>query len=433
MKFTYQKTSGITKKELFDTAQKKDVYLIIKQMQSALLKRYETEYASFFLPFDDAVLKQVKEVVKEKQNLNPQLLIVVGIGGSNLGTKAVHEALQGKFYNETDPELKVYFADTVDSDSIAHIMKIMEKVIFKSGTVILNVVTKSGTTTETVANFYVLLELLKKYHPNNYHEYVVVTTDKDSPLYVTAKQEQFTVLEVPQKVGGRYSVFSAVSLFPLSLMGVNCAQLLQGARHMVECCMQEDIKDNPALISALLLYIHNNRGLTICDMFLFSSDLESVGGWYRQLMAESIGKEYSKSGNQIFAGITPTVSIGSNDLHSVAQLYLGGPRDKFTTFITVQKNKHSVMIPAESTIHLAGKTFTEIMNALSTGTQTAYLKNKRPFCLIELSKKDERYIGQLLQFKMLEIMYLGYLLELNSFDQPHVELYKREAKLLLLS
>ena len=425
--------SGITQKELLKIAQEKAVDNQIRELRNTLGHGYQTDYASLRLPFDGAILKRVQEVVKEKKTLHPQFLIVVGIGGSNLGTKAVHEAIQGKFYNETNPALKVYYADTVDSDNMAHIISAAEAVLSERGTVVVNVVTKSGTTTETLANFQVVLALLKKYHPDDYHQFVVVTTDKGSPLYSTARQEQFTVLEVPQKVGGRYSVFSAVGLFPLSLIEIDCEQLLQGARSMVKSCTQETIKTNPAVISALLLYMHNKRGIAMHDLFLFSSDLESMGNWYRQLMAESIGKEYNKEGQQIFAGITPTVSMGSNDLHSVAQLYLGGPRDKFTTFVTVKKNKRTVSIPTESSLYLAGKTFTEIMAALSEGTQTAYFKNKRPFCSIELPEKNEFYIGQFLQCKMLEIMYLGFLLNVNSFDQPNVELYKKETHRLLES
>jgi glucose-6-phosphate isomerase len=153
-------------------------------------------------------------------------------------------------------------------------------------------------------------------------------------------------------------------------------------------------------------------------------------------MAESIGKEHNKNGDQVLAGITPTVSLGSVDLHSVAQLYLGGPRDKFTTFLTVSKSNQTVIIPDMPEFKnqfpdFNNKTFSSIMDALVKGTQTAYLKNNRPFCSVVVPQKNEFFIGQFLQFKMMEIMYLGFLLHVDPFDQPNVELYKRETRTIL--
>ena len=148
------------------------------------------------------------------------------------------------------------------------------------------------------------------------------------------------------------------------------------------------------------------------------------------MMGESIGKELNKSGERVLIGITPTVSLGTIDLHSVAQLYLGGPRDKFTTFVTVEAGHEEIKIPAEASC-LQNKTLVQLMHAFVQGTQIAYQKNNRPFCTLTLPRKNEFFIGQFLQYKMLEIMYLGYLLEVNPFDQPNVELYKQEVKNIL--
>ena len=147
-------------------------------------------------------------------------------------------------------------------------------------------------------------------------------------------------------------------------------------------------------------------------------------------MAESIGKEFDRQGKQVLMGITPTISLGSIDLHSVAQLYLGGPRDKSTTFVTVEENECMVKVPEEAP-GFSGHSFAEIMHALSEGTKEAYLKNSRPFCSVILPKKNEYSIGQFLQFKMMETIYLGFLCNVDPFDQPNVELYKREAQKLL--
>ena len=168
----------------------------------------------------------------------------------------------------------------------------------------------------------------------------------------------------------------------------------------------------------------------IHDTFLFSLDLESLGKWYRQLMGESIGKEYDQQGNRVFIGITPTVSLGTIDLHSVAQLYLGGPKDKYTTFVTIENESEIITIPGTAVL-MPGKNIKAVMDAFVEGTQRAYFNNGRPFSTITLPYKNAYYLGQYMQFKMVEMMYLGYLLQVNPFDQPNVELYKHEVAILL--
>ncbi len=160
-----------------------------------------------------------------------------------------------------------------------------------------------------------------------------------------ALEKGFDLLEIPKKVGGRYSVFSPVGLFPLGLLGVNIDQLLKGAYDMKSRCLDTNLLKNPAVISATLIYLHYKKGKNIHDLFLVGNDLESVGKWYRQLMGESIGKEFNKDKKRVFEGITPTVSLVSVDLHSMAQIYLGGPYDKFTTFVNVKQNNSDVVVP----------------------------------------------------------------------------------------
>lgn len=409
----------------------------LEKERARLLQLFEenkigcTEYASLAVPFDVDSRIKVQELVLQKRELQPTVVVVIGIGGSSLGAKAVHQAVFGRLrahQQEATPAL--YFAETVDADRMAVILSVLERELMAGYAVLINVVTKSGTTTETLANFYVMIELLKQYRPLSYQELVIVTTDAESPLWQLGKSEGFSMLEIPKMVGGRYSVFSPVGLFPLSITGVNVDELCAGACAMVIRCLQQEFPTNPALMSALLHWSQYQQGITITDLFLFSVDLEAVGKWYRQLLAESIGKEFDKDGRQVLMGITPTVSLGSIDLHSVAQLSLGGPRDKFTTFVTVGKNKQTIVVP-QSALTLAGRSFSEIMHALSEGTKEAYVKSKRPFCAVVLPEKNEFYVGQFLQFKMLEVMYLGFLCNVDPFDQPNVELYKQEACKLL--
>jgi glucose-6-phosphate isomerase len=406
-------------------------------MNTAATNGYDDDQASINLPNDTKNIEQIQALINQKQKLNPKYLIVVGIGGSNLGTIAVQEAVSGKLYNQINPDLKVLYADTVDDDLIKRIISIIEPVLKKGENVIINGVSKSGGTTETIANFEVLVKVLKRWK-KQYEQYIVVTTDKDSKFWNFAQAKGFNVLEIPKKVGGRFSVFSSVGLFPLGMLGINIEQLVSGAQIMKKKCLSHDLHHNYAALSASLIYQHKMNGKHIHDLFLFSTDLESIGKWYRQLMGESIGKEFDKKQNQVFEGITPTVSIGSIDLHSMAQLYLGGPYDKFTTFVRVKSTKENIIIPDNADYSnlvtgIQGKSLHNIMDAILLGVQRAFQKGKRPFVEIVLPNKSEFYIGQLLQMKMMEIMYLGYLLDVNPFDQPNVESYKIETKKILVN
>jgi len=412
--------------ELMDLSEK----LLIEnnEMKRALKEGYENDRASISLLDDNDMMNNVKNQIYEKKNLNPSYLIVVGIGGSNLGTVAIQETLLGKMYNQTNKGLKILYADTVDSDMIYNVISIIKPVLQRGEKVIINGVSKSGGTTETISNFEILIDVLKKY-VENYQDYVVVTTDRNSKFWNLSLERGFKLLEIPKKVGGRFSVFSPVGLFPLGMLDIDIDLLIKGAREMRDYCLSSDMMNNPAAVSAGSIYIHSLKGISIHDVFLFSTDLESFGKWYRQLMGESIGKEYNCENKQVFTGITPTVSIGSVDLHSMAQMYLGGPYDKFTTFIRVGNNNSEIYIPNypeyEALVKgIQGKQLKDVMNAILIGTEKAYEKGKRPFLEINLPEKSAYSIGQLLQFKMLEMMYLGFLMNVNPFNQPNVEEYK---------
>ncbi|MFC1686060.1 hypothetical protein ACFLZZ_03505 [Nanoarchaeota archaeon] len=387
--FSYKATALLSDRELKNTSKR-------------LIPEIKTAYYDFLrLPSDKVTLKEVKAVIKAKSKLNPSYLIVIGIGGSNLGTIAVQEAVLGKLYNQLNPKIKVLYADTVDSDTVDSIKKIV-----KGKKVLLNIVSKSGTTTETSENFKALLSLVK--NPKQ----VIATTDRGSELWKLAKQKGYTPLEIPKYVGGRYSVFSLVGLFPLGMLGINLDKLLKGAEDMNKKCFSENLTANPAALGASILYLNHKKGKNIHDTFLFSNDLESAGKWYRQLLAESIGKKKD-------TGITPTVSIGSTDLHSIAQLYLAGPKDKFTTFVSLEKTNHPM------------NKLDKIMKAILKGTKIAFKKRDLPFSELTLPDKTEYALGQFLQLKMVETVYLSRLLKVNPFNQPDVEAYKKETKRIL--
>lgn len=395
---------------------------------------YESPYASINLPVDRDLQNAVFKQVQELHAFDPAMLIVIGIGGSNLGTKAVHEALLGTDQKVAD--MRVYYVDTVDPDMVSGIVECAEKTLREGYKIIVNIVTKSGTTTETIANAAIFVELLKHYYPDCYGDFIIVTTDKNSKLYDVARESHWRILEVPPMVGGRYSVFSAIGLFPLALMGVDIQALQEGAAHMVTHCTDLNIAENYAAQTAAVLYILYQRGFVIHNFFAFSVDLYALGLWYRQLMAESLGKEHTVEGKMVNVGITPIVSIGSTDLHSIVELHLGGPRNTGTTFIDVAQSHRKVSVPHCEPLdrlvpHIQGKSLSTIMHAILDGTKHAYKVADRPFISVTFADKSEATIGQFMQWKMLEIMYLGYLFDIDPFVQPQVELYKKETRALL--
>lgn len=392
---------------------------------------YDAPESSINLPGDDALLIEVRGMVAKKITANLKYNIVVGIGGSNLGTKAVYDAL----FSTRDmvgvaQAPKLLFAETTDPESLTALCSLIDT-IESSDEVVLTLISKSGGTTETIANFEILMQPLKAKFEDALSR-VVVITDEGSKLWQSAQSKGIACIALPSTVGGRYSVFSAVGLFPLASVGIDVAALRGGAQDLLVHCMQDD---DVALQSAAVLAESYRAGYTINDNFFFHPELESLGKWYRQLMGESIGKEQSLTGETVHAGITPTVSLGSTDLHSVGQLYLGGPKDKLTTFVSA-KPTTAVPVPADRVLAdlvpmIDGKSAEDIMTAILEGVQIAYQKAGLPYMEVVLEGINEASIGAYLQFKMLEMMYLGQLLNVNSFDQPNVEAYKIETKRVL--
>lgn len=371
--------------------------------------------------------------VLAKKYQSADILIVVGIGGSNLGTMAVQEAVLGRFHNYL-ARPQIFYADTVDAAGLSQLLDVTTTALNSGKRIVFNVISKSGTTTETVANTELFIELLEK-QKIALQDSVVVTTDRDSALWQVAQTLKLDILEIPKNVGGRYSVFSSVGIFPLSLLGVNTQNLIRGAQIMLEACLSEKLDDNPAALSAMSLFAHYQSGRTIHNTFCFAPNLESFGKWYRQLTGESLGKINDREGSEVHVGITPMVSIGSNDLHSVVQLYLSGPDNTFTTFVQCM-SEDSLSLPTHSPIedlvpNIQQKTVSNIMKAIVEGTLYSYRKTKRPFQTITLPDCSEYSIGQLLQMKMIEVMFLGILFNVNAFDQPAVEIYKSETRRLL--
>ena len=422
----------------------------IDKIRASLALRYESEYAAFSTPFDPECVTAVITMIERCKELRPTMFVLVGIGGSNMGTLAVLQALKGVYYNEKAAAPIFLCADTIDNDTNASLLAQVERELGNGGRVIVCIVTKSGTTTETLINGALLIELLKKHRPVDYKNYVMAITDQGSPLHAIAQKNNYMLLEIPKLVGGRFSVFSAVGLFPLGMMGIDILAFCEGAQEMLGASLEttnivEPIDTAPmgaesidtgsnhseAGTQALVLYEQYQAGHIIHDFFVFSPDLFMLANWYKQLVGESLGKKYDLNGNVVEVGFTPTVSVGTVDLHSVVQLYLAGPRHTTTTFIYFDDEKSTLKVPSNELSAvvpgLAGRTVTEVKNAILRGVMQAYDDEKRPFMPQPLQKTSHS-LGQFMMLKMLETVLLARLFNINPFDQPAVELYKQRAR-----
>jgi glucose-6-phosphate isomerase len=436
MELIYENSARVGEAQLKETAARIEPYReYLNQMLSH--DRYDAHECSVNLPIDQNLIGQVKDVKKKKAGKKLKYLVVIGIGGSSLGAKAVYDALYGGFdLIEPGRFPKIMFLETNDPLYLEKFCAFL-KTVKTPEEILLNAISKSGTTTETVANLEIIGAAFKEqFGDAALHDRLVVTTDENSRLWNLAKTKKITLLPIPEAVGGRYSVFSPAGLFPLHAAGVDLDSFCEGAAVMRKNCIENDLNQNPALISAALLYLNAGAGKTINDNFFFAPQLESLGKWYRQLMGESIGKEQDREGSIVHAGLTPTVSIGSTDLHSVGQLYLGGPQDKFTTFVWVRNVPDPMPLPDELFTdnlveNLNNKSAQKIMEAILEGTKAAYSHKELPFMENVLPEISAFTLGEYLQYKMVEMMYLGRLFGVNTFDQPNVELYKKETRKIL--
>lgn len=398
---------------------------------------YSYKESSLFLPSDTHALEESMLVVDSKVQVYPlSYIFVIGIGGSNLGTKAVYDALYGYYDVVTTRKTpKIIFLDTVETSLLNETINFIKNNNIHPKQTLFFVISKSGTTTETLVNTEILINNINS-DTDNYINRIIVITDKNSLLWQSATQKNISTLSIPANVGGRYSVLSPVGLAPLYACGIDIKKLVSGASAMREICLSEDYKNNPAIMSGVSLFSAIKEGKNIHDTFVFYPAFESLAKWYRQLLGESIGKEKDNQENIINAGLTPTVSVGSTDLHSVGQLYLGGPKDKVTTFLSVKNTSSTLSVPDNRIFTgiipmIDLKSTKAITSAILDGIEGSYKKRGLPFIDIRFEGVHEESLGAFFQFKMMEIMYLANLLNINAFDQPNVESYKIETKRIL--
>ncbi|HBR17501.1 MAG: glucose-6-phosphate isomerase [Deltaproteobacteria bacterium RIFCSPLOWO2_12_FULL_43_16] len=404
------------------------------EIHKNLQERRKADIGFYSLPYDNKLLREVLSLSKELAGSFDNL-IVLGIGGSSLGGRAIFNALCHPYHNLLSrtgsvgvyPRLKrnassIFFCDNIDPDSFEPLLKMLDlrKTLF-------NVITKSGETAETVAQFLAVKKLLEKEVGKKYKNHIVITTDPiKGPLRKLAGEEGFKTLSIPPNVGGRYSVFSAVGLFPSTMAGVDIKKLLAGARDMDKVCSIDNIWKNPAYMSAIIQYLAYQRGKNISVIMPYSNALRDFSEWYIQLWAESLGKSVNLKGKAVNIGPTPVKAIGTTDQHSQLQLYMEGPYDKIITFIEVKKFKNEVSIPKmfedfKEIGYLGGRSMEELFRAELVATRIALTKNKRMNYTITIPDINPFTIGQLLFFFEVQTAFAGGLFNVNPFNQPGVE------------
>ncbi|MEG2002594.1 MAG: glucose-6-phosphate isomerase [Clostridia bacterium] len=352
--------------------------------------------------------------------------VVLGIGGSALGPTAIFQALCHLKHNELPKEVrkapKFYVEDNVDPERMYALLDVIDvtKTCF-------NIITKSGATSETMTQYLIITDILRKKIGKDLSKHIIATTDhKRGNLIKIAREENFKTFYIEDGVGGRFSELCPVGLIPAAVLGIDIKEMLCGARMMDEACMVEDVRKNPALITAALQYIAMEKGKNVSVMMPYADSLKYMADWYCQLWGESLGKSVDNNGKEVFVGQTPVKALGVTDQHSQVQLYTEGPFDKVVTFIAVENYRKTFTIPhgcedIPDVGFLGGHTMNELISAEQLATEYALLRAKRMNYKITLPEVNANTIGQLLYLFEMETAFCGAMLHINTYNQPGVE------------
>jgi glucose-6-phosphate isomerase len=366
-------------------------------------------------------------------------VLVLGIGGSALGTKALLNALRPPAWNELDDEGRDFFPrltilENVDPTSVAPALNRIDP-----RRVLVNVISKSGGTAETMAQYLVVRAWLEQALGAAAYRHLVFTTDPArGALRELAQRDHIATLDVPPEVGGRFSVLSPVGLLPAALIGIDIEGLLEGAGRALERAESEELERNPpALYSALHHEADVNHGARVHVLMPYTDRLGELAEWYRQLWAESLGKRSDREGRTVNVGPTPVGAVGATDQHSQVQLFMEGPYDKAITFIEVEDLGVEVKIPGSTAAgrtdpslpqdlaYLPGHTLGELLRAEYEATSAALAQMGRMNCTLRLPDLSPATIGETIMFFQLATGYAGVWYGIDPFDQPGVELGKR--------
>ena len=372
--------------------------------------------------YDKEEFEKIKKAAEKIRN-DSDILFVIGIGGSYLGARAAIDFVKHSFYNDLSKEQRkapqIYYVG--NSMSGAYIEELIDLIGDKDFSV--NVISKSGTTTEAAVAFRVFRELTeKKYGKEGAAKRIYSTTDKArGALKTLSDEEGYECFVIPDDVGGRFSVLTAVGLLPIAASGADIDKLMEGAAHFRETCLNKDYAENPALLYAAVRNILYRKGKTVEILANYEPSLHFISEWWKQLYGESEGKDQK--------GIFPASVDLTTDLHSMGQFIQDGSRLMFETVLKVEKPRRDFTLKdAANDIdclnYLSGKTMDYVNKCAMEGTIAAHVEGNVPNLLIEIPEQTEFHLGELFYFFEFAVGVSGYMLGINPFDQPGVEFYK---------
>lgn len=372
--------------------------------------------------YDKKEFEKIKKAA-EKIQKDSDVLLVIGIGGSYLGARAVIESLTNTFYNMQDKSARkmpqiLYVGNNLSSTYVSDLIDYIADKDFS-----INVISKSGTTTEPAIAFRIFREILEnKYSLKEARERIYVTTDKKKgALKELAKKEKYTTFVIPDNVGGRYSVLTAVGLLPIATAGINIDELMDGARFAQDRYSDDDLKYNECYKYAVLRNVLYEKEKNIELLISYEPKMHYFIEWWKQLFGESEGKEQK--------GIYPSGAEFTTDLHSLGQYIQEGRRNLFETVISIEKPERDITLKMEeddldNLNYLAGKTLSYVNKKAMEGTIEAHVDGDVPNIVVNIEKLDANNIGQLIYFFELACAMSGEILGVNPFNQPGVEKYK---------
>ena len=373
----------------------------------------------------DEMLADIEKTAKSLREKS-DIFVVIGIGGSYLGARAVIEALQNHFAPLADQKpLVVYAGHNMSEDYLSELLAVLDKKDYS-----LAVISKSGTTTEPAIAFRILKQhLINKYGEQEAASRIVAITDKaKGALKQLANVKGYKTYIVPDDVGGRFSVLTPVGLLPIAVAGIDICQLVKGAIEMEKMCKVNPTMDNPVSEYAVVRHVMYEMGLTNEIMVNYEPRLVYFSEWWKQLFGESHGKNHK--------GIFPASVTFSTDLHSMGQYIQDGLRNLFETVISVENSNHELRIPNEDEDldqlnYIAGKRISEVNHKAELGTVLAHEDGGVSNIRIVVPEISAKVLGELIYFFEMSCALSGYMLEVNPFDQPGVEAYKKNMFALL--
>ncbi len=393
-----------------------------------VLQKIEKHNQGFYKIIDDKkTFTEIKNFAKKIHGKHKDI-VVLGIGGSALGTICLQQSLKHLFENELKKNgkssnwPKLHVLDNIDPSLITE----LEDIIDYKKTLFI-VISKSGCTPETVAQYFYFRHATESHKLDSKKHFVFITDHKNGFLRKTADEEKIPSFAIPENVGGRFSVLTSVGLLPAALIGINIDKMLAGARVARDKFLSTNPKENLSFQLAEIQYALAKKGKTINVLIPYAQKLSRLADWYRQLLAESIGKKLNNKGKIVNVGITPINALGVTDQHSQLQLYNEGPNDKFFIFLEVEKLAPELAIP-HSEKNAPKMSFNKLLKIELDATIASLTQNNRPNITIKIDEINAENLGALFMLFEGATAFLGEMFDINAFDQPGVELSKELTK-----